>query len=96
MIKFNRLKNEVNEKEREYLKFLKNPLLVFLDDLHEDVQMVSQKIGVRLNQRRNLNANILKHGINNYEFKLENCKKEENVQLLETKSFLKKVGSQAI
>lgn len=95
LIKFNKLKNQVNEKEKEYLKFLKNPLLVFLDDLYEDVQLVCEKITIRLNQRRNLNNNILKHGINNYEFKLKNCKKEENVQLSETRNFLKRVGDLA-
>ena len=86
------MKNQVNEKEKLYLKILKNPILIYLEDLYEDVILVCNKLKFKLNQRRNLNTNILKNGINNYEFQLENCKKEELVLLEETKTFLKYVS----
>lgn len=81
----------MNEKEKLYLKQLKNPILIYLEDLYEDVVLVCKKLKVKLNNRRSLNSKIYKNGINNYEFKLENFKKEEEVQIDEVRGFLKLV-----
>ena len=82
----------MNEIEKNFLKYLKEPIIILLEDLFEDLKLVCDRLKKKLIARKNLNYIIMKKGVTNYQFKLENFKKEEKVQIDEVENFLKQVN----
>lgn len=72
------------------MKILKQPIIVQLKDIFEDVKLIAVELKARLVHRRNLNQKVNKEGSFNYTFQLENSEKEEGVYIAESKHFLKK------